>query len=271
MWQAGVGCPMRDNETGSIAGRGVQRIHCEQSPRWIRVMFGGQVVADSKQVMLLLENGHLPVYYFPLEDVRMDLLIPTDKRTHCPYKGDAVYWTVQVKENVSRNAAWAYPQPIPEVVGIKDYIAFYWDKMGAWFEEDEEVYVHARDPYRRVDALRSSRRVRVVIAGETVAESSRPTLLFETGLPTRYYIPKVDVQMDLLVPSETTSRCPYKGLSHYYSIKVGEKLLKDIAWYYPYPVPECPRIENLVCFYNERVDELYVDGKQQEKPQTPWS
>jgi len=157
------------------------------------------------------------------------------------------------------------------VYSIKGHLAFDWDKMDAWFEEDEEVYVHARDPYRRVDALRSSRQVKVVIAGETVAESKRPCLLFETGLPTRYYIPKVDVRMDLLTPSDTTSRCPYKGQARYYSAKIGDMLVKDIAWYYPYPVPECPRIENLVCFYNERVDELYVDGKQQEKPQTPWS
>ncbi len=266
---------MTEKEAGSIAGREVyvrtERIHCEQSPRWVRGMLGGQVIADSKRVMLLLEAGHLPVYYFPPEDVRMDLLVPTDKHTHCPYKGDATYWSVQIGEHVSRNAAWAYQQPIPEAVGIKGCMAFYWDKMDAWFEEDEEVYVHARDPYRRVDALRSSRRVKVVVAGETVAESSRPCLLFETGLPTRYYLPKVDVRMDLFVPSETTSRCPYKGLTQYYSVKVGEKLVKDIAWYYPYPVPECPRIENLLCFYNERVDELYVDGERQEKPRTPWS
>jgi uncharacterized protein (DUF427 family) len=95
--------------------------------------------------------------------------------------------------------------------------------------------------------------------------------LFETGLPIRYYIPKVDVRMDLLLPIDTHTRCPYKGVANYYSVKSGDTLVKDIAWYYPYPVPECPRIENLVCFYNERVDALYVDGELQSKPQTKWS
>ena len=266
---------MGHNEESSTPGRGLyvhtERVHCEPTPRWVRVMLAGQVLADSKRAMLLLEAGYLPVYYFPQADVQMHLLIPIDQRTHCPCKGDASYWSVEVGDRVVKNAAWSYLQPLEAVYSIKGHLAFDWDKMDAWFEEDEEVYVHARDPYRRVDALRSSRQVKVVIAGETVAESKRPCLLFETGLPTRYYIPKVDVRMDLLTPSDTTSRCPYKGQARYYSAKIGDKLVKDIAWYYPYPVPECPRIENLVCFYNERVDELYVDGKQQEKPQTPWS
>ena len=201
----------------------------------------------------------------------MEFLIQTDDHTHSSLKGDATYWTVKVGEKLAEQAAWSYSHPLPAAASLKDYFAFDWDQMEAWFEEDEEVYVHARDPYKRVDALRSSRHVQVVVAGETVADSHRPLLLFETGLPTRYYIPKVDVRMDVLEPSQTVTRCPYKGAAQYYSVKVGPKLVRDIAWYYPYPIPECPRIENLVCFYNERVDALYLDGELQEKPKTKWS
>jgi uncharacterized protein (DUF427 family) len=113
--------------------------------------------------------------------------------------------------------------------------------------------------------------VRVELAGETVAETERPVLLFETGLPTRYYIPKVDVRMDLLEPSKTHTECPYKGVASYYSVKAGERVYQDIAWFYPFPYPEVGKIQNLIAFYNEKVDALYVDGEKQEKPKSPWS
>jgi uncharacterized protein (DUF427 family) len=142
--------------------------------------------------------------------------------------------------------------------------------MDAWFEEDDEVYVHARDPYKRVDVLHSSRHVRVVVQGELVAETRRPALLFETGLPTRYYLPKADVRMDRLVPTETATRCPYKGVASYYAVRAGSTVVPDLAWCYRHPIPECSKIENLVCFFNERVD-LYVDRELQPKPRTRWS
>jgi uncharacterized protein (DUF427 family) len=142
--------------------------------------------------------------------------------------------------------------------------------MDAWFEEDEEVFVHPRDPYTRVDTVHSSRQVRVEIDGVTLGETHRPILLFETGLPTRYYIPKQDVRMDLLEPTESVTRCPYKGVARHWSAQVRDKLIKDIVWSYPAPIPECPKIENLLSFYNEHVD-LYVDGVLQERPITPFS
>jgi uncharacterized protein (DUF427 family) len=246
------------------------RIEFEPSSKWVRVIFGGETIADSRHVMLMREAGHTPVYYFPQADVRMDRLEPTDHTTHCPYKGDARYWTVRVGDRAAKNAVWSYPDPLPDAPALEGYLAFYWHKMDAWFEEDEEVYVHPRDPYKRIDILHSSRHVRVVVAGETVAETRRPRLLFETGLPTRYYIPKVDVRMDWLAPSERRTQCPYKGEAHYYSVKVGDKIVEDIAWYYPFPHPENAKIQNLICFYNERVDALYVDGEEQPRPQTPW-
>jgi uncharacterized protein (DUF427 family) len=143
--------------------------------------------------------------------------------------------------------------------------------MDAWFEEDDEVYVHARDPYKRVDVLHSSRHVKVVVAGEVVADSRRPALLFETGLPTRYYLPKADVRMDLLMPSDTETQCPYKGTASYYSVRSGSFLARDIAWYYRRPILECSPTENLVCFFDERVDAVYVDGELQDRPRTRWS
>jgi uncharacterized protein (DUF427 family) len=112
--------------------------------------------------------------------------------------------------------------------------------------------------------------VRVVVDGEVVADTHRPRLLFETSLPTRYYIPKTDVRMDLLEPTQTSTQCPYKGKAVYWSVRLGDKVLKDLVWGYPFPIPECPKIENLVCFYNEKVD-IYVDDELQPRPETPWS
>src|SRR5438874_177970 len=145
-----------------------------------------------------------------------DLAVRTDKHTRCPYKGDASYWSVEVNGRRAENAVWAYEDPLSERVDIKGHVAFYWDKLDHWFEEDEEVFVHPRDPHHRVDACRSSRHVRVVIDGQTVAETSRPVLVFETGLPTRYYVPNLDVRMDLLRPTDTVTRCPYKGQARYW-------------------------------------------------------
>src|SRR5262245_58481531 len=124
--------------------------------------------------------------------------------------------------------------------------------MGSVFEEEEAVFGPPPNPYTRVDTVHSSRHVRVEIDGETLGETRRPMLLFETGLPTRYYIPKLDVRTDLLEPSEYVTRCPYKGVAHHWSARVGDKLVKDIAWSYPAPIPECPKIENLLSLYNER-------------------
>ena len=143
--------------------------------------------------------------------------------------------------------------------------------MDAWFEEDEEVFVHPRDPYTRLDVIQSSRHVRVVVGGETVAETDHPVLLFETGLPVRYYIPKVDVRMDLLEPSKSHTECPYKGIASYYSVRIGDQVVVDIAWYYPFPHLEVGKIQNLISFYDEKVDAVYVDGEKQDRPKTHWS
>ena len=247
------------------------KITFEASPRRVRVAFNGETIADSTNAHLLFETRHLPVYYFPRADVRMDLLTPTDHHTFCPYKAQASYWTIKAGDRVAENAVWGYPEPYEEVAAIKDYVAFYWDRVDHWYEEDEEIFVHPRDPYKRVDVVQSSRPVEVVLGGAVVAETRRARFLFETRLPTRYYIPLEDVRMELLVPSAKKTRCPYKGEARYWSAKLGDRLFEDIVWSYPEPIAECPKIKGYLSFYNEQVDEIRVDGKAVPRPVTPWS
>src|SRR5437764_3511336 len=173
-------------------------IRFEPTQRRVRVMVDGVAIADSRKVMLMLENRRLAVYYFPVTDVRTDLFVPTTYSSNHPGKGDASFFSVKVGERVAEKAAWRYLQP--ERSDLKDYVAFYWDKMDGWFEEEDEVFVHPRDPYHRVDVLNSSRHVKVVVGGVVVAETDQPRLLFETGLPTRNYIPNLCVRLDPLTP-----------------------------------------------------------------------
>lgn len=241
----------------------------EPTSRWIRVKFGGEIIADSKNALLLIQYGPglLPTYYFSPADVRMDLL--ESGSTQNPATGLA-YQTVKVGDRTAENAAWIYQEPPARLEALKGFVSFEWGKQLTWLEEDEEVFVHARDPHKRVDVLASSRHVQVVIKGETVADTQRPFLLFETFLPTRYYIPRQDVNMNLLAPENLTTRCPYKGIANYWSVQVGDHKVKNVVWSYADPIPENPKIKGLVSFFNERVD-LYVDGELQMRPITPWS
>ena len=232
----------------------------EPCEKRVRAMAGGETIADSTRTRLVLEGRYPPVYYFPREDVRMDLLRRSEHRTHCPYKGDASYWSIAAGGKEIENAVWSYETPFREMAGLRELMAFYWDRMEHWFEEDEEVFGHPRDPYHRVDVRPSSRRVRVVLDGETVADTRRGLFLFETGLPARYYIPPEGVRARLLQPSGTTTICPYKGQAAHWSARLGDRRVQDIAWSYPNPLPECPRIRDLVCFYPEKVDAIEVDG-----------
>jgi uncharacterized protein (DUF427 family) len=142
--------------------------------------------------------------------------------------------------------------------------------MDHWFEEDEEVFVHARDPYTRIDILPSSRRVRVEIDGVTVADTTHASFLYETGLPTRYYLPKTDVRMDLLTPTDTVTMCPYKGDARYWSVTVDGQTHENVVWGYDAPLPESQKVVGLVSFYNEKVD-VYVDEEPEIQPKTKFS
>ena len=235
------------------------RITLVPSEKRVRVLADKATVADSTGTLLLLETGHRPVYYFPREHVRMDLLKATNHRTTCPYKGDASYFSLKVDGRTVENVVWSYERPIAGMEPIAKRLAFYWDRVDHWFEEEEEIFGHPRDPFHRVDVAPSSREVRVDFAGETVARTRRGLFLFETGLPARYYIPQADVRMDLLTPTAKTSYCPYKGRASYWSLQVGERTAADAVWAYMDPLPECPRITGHLCFYPEKMERIEVE------------
>ena len=252
-------------ETSSVP-RG--RIRIEPGAKRVRVFVAGISIADTVRPLYVWEAPFYPVYYLPVADVRADLLRPTATVTHSPSRGHAVHFTVHVDGEERVDGAWQYAtSPIEE---LRDHIRFDWDAMDAWFEEDVEVFTHARSPYVRVDILPTSRRVRIERDGVVLAESPRARVLFETGLPPRWYLPKVDVRMELLVPTDEVSHCPYKGRAEYWSARVGDDLEENLAWSYRTPLPESALIAGHVAFFDERVD-VYVDGELQARPKTRFS
>ncbi len=245
------------------------RVRVEDGQKRVRVYFGGEVIADSINVKMVWEKPYYPVYYFPADDVRMELLTSSDHTKHSPSRGTASFFDVKGGDRVAENAAYHYVID-SKIDGLQGWMAFDWHKMDSWFEEDEEVFVHARDPYTRVDILPSSRHIEVLVNGVKVADSHQPRLLIETGLPTRYYLPKTDVRMDLLTATETATDCPYKGTAQYWSVTAAGETSDDIVWGYKAPVEESMRIAGLVSFYNEKVD-IYVDGTLEKRPKSVFS
>ncbi|MEP6625930.1 MAG: DUF427 domain-containing protein, partial [Acidimicrobiia bacterium] len=226
------------------------RVRVDVSPKRVRVYLGGEIVADSRRVTLVYEVPYYPQYYFPREDVRTDRLVPTESTDHSPSRGDARFFTVTSSRGDAVDGAWQYPaSPIEE---LRDLIRFDWSAMDSWFEEDEEVFGHPRNPATRVEVLESSRHVEVRVDGVLVADTRHPRILLETGLPPRYYLPAVDVRMELLEPTATESQCPYKGTARYWSVRIGDELVPDLAWSYPTPLPESIKVAGLICFYNEK-------------------
>jgi uncharacterized protein (DUF427 family) len=208
----------------------------EPTQKWVRAELAGETVVDSHDAWLVWNAGAIvPGYAFPRGDVRT--------------------------ERIADDAVTTYDDPdLAGRVGVR------FDAVDRWLEEEEEILGHPRDVFKRIDVRRSSRHVRVIVDGTVVAESSRPWLLFETGLPVRYYLPREDVRMDLLEPTGSHTLCAYKGRASYFS--VGDEA--DIAWFYPDPLPDSLAIRDLVAFYNERAD-IEVDGERLERPATPWS
>jgi uncharacterized protein (DUF427 family) len=242
--------------------RGTVRV--EPSAKRVRAYLAGRVVADTRRPSLVWEVPYYPAYYFPLGDVTAELS-PTGKTEHSPSRGDAELYDVRVDGAVAEGAAKRYPDsPLPAIRGL---VRLEWAAMGEWLEEDEPVYTHPRDPYHRVDILASSRHVRVEVDGTTVADSARPVILFETGLPPRYYLPLPDVRTGLLTPTGTQTHCPYKGTATYWSVDAGRGPRADLVWAYRAPLPESQKIAGLACFYDEKVD-VYLDGELQQRPRT---
>ncbi|QFZ71970.1 DUF427 domain-containing protein [Streptomyces fagopyri] len=249
----------------------------EPSERWVRGRTGDVTVVDSRHPVLVWEPGvPVPLYAFPREEVREDLLRPARNPPTGTHTGSRIFYDLEVggepPENpeILENAAWTFPAD-----DLAGHIAFEWFRrvgrgLDHWYEEEEEIFVHPRDPHKRVDALPSGRHVRVEIGGTVVADTHHPVLLFETGLPTRYYIPREDVRLELFEPTDHSTGCPYKGTAAYWSWR-GEAdvpgIPPNIVWSYPEPLPAVGAVKDLVAFYNEAVD-ITVDGARLERPVT---
>lgn len=252
-----------DPQTGSV-------LYFDPVPYRLRGLFAGETVFDTLDAKLLYETAHLPVYYVPEDDLRHELLEPSETLTHCPHKGEASYRSIRVGDRLEQDAVWRYREPIAPAAFLAGHAAFYWGKLDEWLVEDERVLGHPRDPYHRIDTYRTTRPVRVALDGETIAESNQAVALFESGLPPRFYLPAEDVRTELLEPSEKKTRCAYKGVASYWHAWVGDTLHEDLAWTYEEPDDDGRAIRGLVCFFNERVD-LEVDDHVQERPVTQWS
>ncbi len=243
------------------------RVRVEPNPKWIRGLVDGVTVVDSTSTRFVWEIPYYPAWYVPLGDVAGELQA-NGGAVRSSSRGDGTRYDLVVGDRTIPDAAWRHLEsPVEELRGL---VRFEWDAMDAWFEENTEVFVHPRSPEVRVDALPSTRHVRVLIDDEVVADSVRPTILYETGLPPRYYVPKTDVRMDLLTPTDTETACPYKGWANYWSVTVGDTTHDDLAWGYRTPLPESEAIAGLVCFYNEKVD-LEIDGERIERVRTKFS
>jgi uncharacterized protein (DUF427 family) len=200
--------------------------------------------------------------------VRWELFEPTGLETHCPFKGDARYWSLRVGDRIAENVVWNYPEPLDGAPDLSELVSFYWEPLDHWYEEDEEVFVHPRDPFHRIDVLPTSRRVRVSLDGTELADTTNAKVLHETGLPPRWYIPREDVRFEALTEAEgIQTRCPYKGItSGYWSAGDTEA----VAWTYDETLPEVAPIEGHIAFFNERVD-IEVDGESEERPDSPFA
>lgn len=230
------------------------RILWGEFPRRVRGELEGRTIVDTVRGRLLHESQIVPVLYVPDADVDLDLLEPTEAHTFCPFKGEAAYWSARVGERVSVDAAWAYPDPLPEAPWLKDHKAFYWAKLDAWFDEEERVRGHLRDPFHRVDVRPTSRRASVRAGGNEVASSARVMVLSETGLPNRIYLPRDDLADGLLTPSEKATHCPYKGDAAYWSVAAEEGVLEDAAFAYAEPFDDAIRVSGMVSFLHDEIE-----------------
>jgi uncharacterized protein (DUF427 family) len=233
----------------SLDGAPAHRLYFEPYPRRIRAMVGDQVVLDSVRGRLLYESNLPPVIYVPVEDIDGSLLEASDTTTHCPFKGDASYRTLRTADRTIEDAVWRYEDPIAEASWLEGYASLYWNKADAWFVEDERVFSHLRDPYHRVDIHPTSRAVRVTLDGETIAESTRARLLFETGIAPRVYVPREDVSAELTQSTKRTT-CPYKGEATYWDVRA----VAAGAWSYESPLPESLAVRGHLSFEGEGIE-----------------
>jgi uncharacterized protein (DUF427 family) len=240
--------------------------HVEPVPRRVRATLNGEAVLDTTKALYCWEWPYYPQYYIPLNDVKEGLLFAHGYTQHSP-RGALSVHGVRVGDVERPNSARVLGDDAL-VEELRGTVRFEWAALDSWWEEDERVFVHPRNPYVRVDALRSTRPLRVELAGAVLAESSSPVLVFETGLPTRYYINRTEVDFSCLVPTSTETECPYKGrTTGYWSVRAGGELHLDLAWTYDFPTRQLQPIAGLIAFYNEKVD-IFLDGRELERPTT---
>jgi uncharacterized protein (DUF427 family) len=239
--------------------------HVEPVPRRVRAVLAGETVLDSTSAVYVWEWPYYPQYYIPASDVRPAVLVPEGRTQHSS-RGRVELHGLGIRQVHRPHAAkLLIDSAIPS---LADTVRFEWTALDAWFEEDEQVFVHPRNPYVRVDALRSTRPVRVELDGAVLADTSSPVMVFETGLPTRYYINRTQVNFDHLIATDTVTECPYKGrTTGYWSIRIGAAIHPDLAWTYNFPNRQASPIAGLIAFYNEKVD-LFVSGQLLERPVT---
>lgn len=240
-------------------GAPAHRLFFEPYPRRLRALVGDRVVLDSVRAQLLHESNLPPRVYVPFDDLDGSLLERTDTTTHCPFKGDASYWTLRAGGRVLEDAIWAYAEPLEPAAWLRGFASLEWDAADAWFCEDERLFGHLRDPYHRVDVFEASRPVRVRIGGTLVAESDRAKLLYETGLPVRVYVPGADVLPGVLSPAQTRSVCPYKGEATYWDVTAGGTRVPDGAWSYETPLVEALEVGRHLSFDGDGI-EVEIDA-----------
>ena len=231
--------------------------------KWIRGTLAGQTIVDSRDFMFVWEVPYWPWWFFHRDDIAAELVISASATDDRDDDEAPTHYDLVVGDRTIERAARGYPQSANQV--LRDLVTIEFAALDHWFEEDIEVFVHPRSPFTRVDALASSRHVVVSLDGVVLAESHKPTMLFETGAPARHYLPMVDVEMAMLEPNSRRASCPYKGDAHFYSATVNGQVVEDIAWQYTLPRAEVLPIAGMICFYEERVD-VDVDGVRQPRP-----
>jgi uncharacterized protein (DUF427 family) len=242
--------------------------HLEPAPRRVRATLGGHIVFDTIRAVYLWEWPFYPQYYIPLADVDGALLVD-EHHPQRDHRGQLELFGLAVGEIKRPSAVRLYRESA--IAGLGGTARFEWSALDSWFEEDEEIFVHPRNPFTRVDALRSTRPVRVELDGVVLAASSSPVMVFETGLPTRYYLNRTEVDFAHLAASDTVTSCPYKGMtSGYWSAQIAGEVHPDLAWSYDFPTRQLLPIGGLIAFYNEKVD-LIVDGELLPRPKTHFS
>ena len=277
------------SQVRELLASGFGQLRHEPTAKRIQAVLGGETIVDSTRAVLVWEPRRIvPSYAVPVQDVRGELVpagqaagavggdvgVSLTDVTALRVLDPSVPFTVHSTEGEmvdvhaagQRRPGAGFRPADPDLAGlvILDFAAF-----DAWYEEDEQNVGHPRDPFHRIDVLPSSRQVRLELDGQVLAVTSRPVLLFETMLPTRYYLPRADVAAEL-VPSPTRTWCAYKGQASYFSASVGGQLVPDIAWSYPDPQHDAARVRDLIAFFDERID-VILDGERRARPVTPWS